>query len=371
MKKLKKLSLILSLILICTFSLSSFSACGINSLEGVNVFMFKSTGNIFGDLMYKGFSEQMSEYGEKTVYRSPSEATVSAQIELLDTLILQKVKSITISASGITGYDQVFKKAKEAGIKVISVDAPISPQNRITHVDSCTYESIGSALVQAATLIVLGVPYPADGDMETATEEALKKYSGNELRFGILTAAMDTAGQNKWIEKMKDEVAKDMYRGKVNPYMEIKYGNDEMILSTNETNAFIVEDNVDIIIAPTTVAMKSAGQALTASKSKIKLTGLGLPSEMQKFMPTDESDNEFDFVCPYMFLWDVIELGAAASAVTYSVCELNYDGKAGSTVNYKGRVLETLNAEDGGTNLITLTPFAFHKGNIKDWINLL
>ena len=41
-----------------------------DSLEGTHVFMFKSTGNTFGDLMYEGFEEYLTAKGEKTAYKS-------------------------------------------------------------------------------------------------------------------------------------------------------------------------------------------------------------------------------------------------------------------------------------------------------------
>lgn len=86
---------------------------GKESLEGAHVFMFKSTGNSFGDLMYEGFEEYLSGKGQKTVYKSPAETTVAAQVQMLDELITQKVASITISTNGDAGYDEVFKKAKQ------------------------------------------------------------------------------------------------------------------------------------------------------------------------------------------------------------------------------------------------------------------
>ena len=62
--------------------------------------------------MYEGFEEYLSGKGQKTVYKSPAETTVAAQVQMLDELITQKVASITISTNGDAGYDEVFKKAK-------------------------------------------------------------------------------------------------------------------------------------------------------------------------------------------------------------------------------------------------------------------
>lgn len=371
MLKIKRYIRVFALVLACVFIMPFYSACKIEDLEGAHVFMFKATGSAYGDLMYRGFSEYMEEHGEKVVFKSPSEATVVAQIEMLDTLIIQKVKSITISSCGITGYDQVFKKAREAGIRVISSDCPVAPNNRITHVDSCSTEAIGSSLIQTATLIALEIRYPLDGDLEKATREALEIYSGKELKFGVLSAAVDTASQNEWIDKMRLELTKDMYKGKVNPELEVQYGNDEIVTSAEKTNAFVNNDNVDVIISPTTIGIKAAGQVLLTSGSRIKLTGLGLPSEMQAYMPKCESDNEFDYPCPYMLLWDVISLGRVSAAVTLSTCNGEYNGQLGETITYNGKAYSTIEADDGGTKIISLDPYVFYKGNIKDWKDLL
>ena len=139
-----------------------------DTMEGTHVFMFKSTGNTFGDLMYEGFEEYLTGLGEKTAYKSPAETTVAAQVQLLDELVTQKVASITISTNGDAGYDEVFKKAQEAGIPIVSVDSEASIDYRVCHVNQAETFDIGSYLVQAAVLITLGIDYPENGDMKAA-----------------------------------------------------------------------------------------------------------------------------------------------------------------------------------------------------------
>lgn len=361
---------IITFALAAAMALSCLSACSGGSnenVEGAHVFMFKSTGNAFGTLMYEGFEKTVKEAGGTPIFRSPSETSVSAQVELLDTLITQKVASITISTNGDTGYEEVFKKAREAGIKIVSADSLASPDYRLTHVDQCAPEAIGSALIQAATLIAMGIDYPEDGNLEAAAKTALESYTGEEIKFGVLSASIDTPVQNNWIAKMEDELKKDMYAGKVNTTLDKKYGNDEPTESTTQANAFVAENSVDVIISPTTIGMAAAGQVLKASNSSIKLTGLGLPSEMQGFMPLKASDNAFDYVCPYMMLWDVVELGSVAAAASLAAAKGEYDGKVGSTFTYNGKTYETVAADDGGTRVIALDPYVFYKGNMADW----
>lgn len=346
------------------------------SMEGTHVFMFKSTGNSFGDLMYEGFAEYMEGKGEKTAYTSPAETTVAAQVQMLDELITQKVASITISTNGDAGYDEVFKKAQDAGIPIVSVDSEANPEYRVCHTNQAETQDIGSYLVQAAVLITLGIDYPGDGKMEDTLKTELANYSGDEIVLGVLSASIDTPVQNSWIAAMEVELAKDMYAGKVSPELDKKYGNDDLTESTTQANAFVAENKVDCIISPTTVGIAAAGQVLKNSTSDIKLTGLGLPSEMQSFMPTSADADAFESVCPYMMLWDVIHLGAVAGAATYAAVNDGFTGEAGAAFemdafrDYAAESYEAYTSGDG-TAVLAGTPFVFYKDNMADWIDVL
>lgn len=383
MKCIKK---IIGSVLAATISFSMLTGCGTatssggvsSSAEGKDVFMFKSTGNSFGDLMYEGFEEVIKASGGNPIYKSPAETTVAAQVKLIDELITQKVASITISTNGDTGYNEVLAKANKAGIKVISIDSKLDPSLRITHVDPTSQEGIGRSLIQCATLIALGQDYPEDGDIEAATEKALSNYTGKEINLGVLSASIDTPVQNGWIGKMEEELKKDMYKGKVNTTLDKKYGNDDPTISTTQAQAFIAENKVDVIISPTTVGMAATGQTLKSSNSKIKLTGLGLPSEMQTFMPKTNADNAFDFVCPYMMLWDVIDLGRVAAGAVLAAKEEKFDGSVGSKFSmkefgeYQAREFETIqHPDDSGSLIYEGNPYVFYKGNMESWISKL
>ncbi len=348
-----------------------------DSLEGAHVFMFKSTGNTFGDLMFEGFQEYMEGQGQKAVYKSPAETTVAAQVQLLDELITQKVASITISTNGDAGYDEVFKKAKEAGIPITSIDSAANADYRVTHVNQAETQDIGSYLVQAAVLITLGVDYPEDGDMKAAVEKGLADYSGDEIVLGVLSASIDTPVQNSWIAAMEKELQDSCYTGKVNPELDKKYGNDDLTESTTQAQAFIAENKVDCIISPTTVGIAAAGQCLKSANSKIRLTGLGLPSEMQSFMPASADANAFDSVCPYMMLWDVIHLGAVSAASTLATIDGTFDGSVGSSFDmaafrdYEATTYEAYDNGDGGTAVLAGVPYVFYKKNMAEWVTKL
>ena len=348
-----------------------------NTLEGTHVFMFKSAGNAFGNLMYEGFAEYLTEKGEKVAYHSPEDTTVEGQVQIMEELISQNVASITISTNGSTGYEEVLEKAENAGIPIVSVDSEINPEYRICHISQADTRDVGAYLVQAAVLITLGIDYPEnESDMKTAVEKALAGYTGREIRLGVLSAWNDTPVQNKWIASMEEELSQACYVGKVSGELDKKYGNDDYAESVLQTNAFVEENKIDCIIAPTTVGIQAAGQVLSNCNSKIKLTGLGLPSEMQSFMPVNAEDDAFSYACPYMMLWDVMHLGATAGAVTYAVVQEGFTGEAGTSFvmdAFGDYEITTYTAIQNGEGTVIMAgvPYIFHKGNIEEWVDRL
>lgn len=358
---------------------AAVSAAGDTSdVSGSHVFMFKSVGNAFGVIMYEGFSSYMEQVGENCTEKSPAETTVAAQVQLIDEAITQGCKSISISTNGDTGFDEVFGQAQEKGVPIVSVDSSASADYRVTHNNQASTEDIGAMQVRAAVLQVLGVAYdPEDATMEKTVEAALADYDGDEIRLGVLSAGIDTPVQNGWIAVMEKELQKDIYKGKVSPELNKKYGDDEATKSTTQAQAFLAENNVDAIISPTTVGIAAAGEVLTQAKSDIKLTGLGLPSEMKNYMPATADDDEFSFVCPYMMLWDVSHLGASTAAIQMAVQNDGFDGSEGSTVDMEAwgeYDAETFTAEDngdGGTGVLTGQPYVFYKDNMAEWVDKL
>ncbi|MBQ8305925.1 MAG: substrate-binding domain-containing protein [Blautia sp.] len=379
MKNLKKFAALgLAGAMVLGMTSSAFAAGDTSDVAGSHVFMFKSVGNAFGVIMYDGFSSYMEQVGENSTEKSPAETTVAAQVQLLDEAITQGAKSISISTNGDTGFDEVFTKAQEANIPIVSVDSKASADYRITHNNQASTADIGAMQVRAAVMIALGVPFNADDkDMAASVEAALADYDGEEIKIGVLSAGIDTPVQNGWIAEMEKELSKDIYAGKVSPELDKKYGDDEATKSTQQAQAFLAEGSVDVIISPTTVGIAAAGEVLTQAGSDIKLTGLGLPSEMAPYMPASADDDEFSFVCPYMMLWDVSHLGASTAAIQMAVQNDGFDGSEGSTLTmqawgeYEEETFTAEADEDGGTGVLTGIPYVFDKTNMAEWIDKL
>ena len=348
-----------------------------------HVFMFKSTGNLFGDLMYQGFKEAVESTGNLAEYQSPAETTAAAQVALVEELIAKGVSSITISANDANAFNAISKLAESNGVKLLSSDSAIDPSIRVGHTIPTTIDGVGTHLVYAAIMILAEESYEKDMDMKAKAEEILANntFADDPVVIGVLSATTTSPVQNQWIASMEKELARldaaypgniaDANEGSDEAMLDIKYGNDDPQDSVTQANAFISEDKVDIIVSPTTVGMFAAGQQLQDGGSSIKLTGLGLPSEMANFMPNGPED-EFDAVCPYMMLWNVIDLGAVSGAAAVAAVDGTFDGSVGSSFEYDGKTYTAIEDPDSDGSIIVVgNPFVFFQGNMEEWGDIL
>ena len=104
-------------------------------------------------------------------------------------------------------------------------------------------------------------------------------------QFAILSAASTATNQNAWIKYMKLELKKPAYKNM--KLVKIYYGNDNPAQSRQATVSMLqAYPNLKGIESPTTVGISSAAQYLSTSKykGKVALTGLGLPSQMKKYV---------------------------------------------------------------------------------------
>ena len=97
-------------------------------------------------------------------------------------------------------------------------------------------------------------------------------------------------------------------------------------------------------------------------QGKVIVTGLGLPSEMAEFMTGDNP------ACPYMFLWNPIDVGRSAAYALIEMVNGSLTGATGESFTAKnGTTYTVTDAGDGGTEIIIGPPFEFNGDNIEDW----
>jgi rhamnose transport system substrate-binding protein len=345
MKNMLRKVLTLSLIMATAGSATVFAG-GKQQAQGsaggaannVHAIVFKSTGNPYGERQMGGFEAGIKEQGGTAILRAPDLPTAEAQIQMVEQLIAQHVASICIVGNDFDALQPVLTKATAAGIKIYSLDSAVNPKSRLTHVNQADSEKIGQTLVEAAF-----------------------DLAGGSGEIAILSATSQASNQNLWIEYMKTELAKPKYAG-LN-LVKVAYGDDLRDKSVSETEALLLSyPNLKVIVAPTTVGIAAAAKVVTDKGliGKVLITGLGLPSEMADYIDNGS--------CPYMYLWNPIDVGYLGSWVATSLTGGKITGKAGETFS-AGRLgsYTIVPAPDGGTEVLLGPPFKFEKSNISDW----
>ncbi len=336
----------LALLLVALMALTVLASCGNsetgnggNKDEGKKTYVFvaKDVQNPYMQKVFDGFETACKELGAEALNRGPEAATPEKQIEVINQLVAQGVDGIAIAANDADALQPALTEAKEAGIKVISLDSAVNAASRITHIQQADPEKIGRGLIQAAYEMV-----------------------GGNGGIAILSATAQATNQNLWIEWMQKELAENADKYANTPLVKIAYGDDDPTKSTSETNALLTDPSIKVIIAPTTVGMLAAGKVLQDKKSEVKLTGLGLPSEMAPFIE--------DGTCPWMYLWNPIDIGYLAAYTMAGLIDGTVTGAAGETVK-AGNLGEKsiVAAADGGTEVMLGDPFKFDAANIAEW----
>ncbi|BCH56092.1 rhamnose ABC transporter substrate-binding protein [Agrobacterium vitis] len=294
----------------------------------------KSLGNGFFEAANKGAEEAAKELGGvKIIYTGPTTTTAEGQIEVINSLIAQGVDAIAISANDPDAVVPALKKAAQRGIKVISWDSGVAPAGRIMHLNPSSNELIGKMCLK------LAADHLPDGKGD----------------FAILSATTTSTNQNIWIAEMKKQL-KDF------PGLNLTttvYGDDLADKSYREANGILTSHpNVKVIVAPTTVGVLAASQAVKdAGKiGQVYVTGLGLPSEMAGAIKSGAT-KEFA-------IWNPIDLGYSATQIAYHLVKGDATGKPGSEVP-AGRMGKIKIGDNGEAAMAD--PFVYDAKNIDQF----
>lgn len=293
----------------------------------------KSLGNGFFDAAAKGAEEAAKEIGDiEIIYTGPTSATAEGQIDIVNSLIAQKIDAIAISSNDPDALVPVLKKAMDRGINVLSWDSGVAQDGRMLHLNPSDTGLIGE------TIIKLAADYlPEGGDV------------------AILSASSTATNQNAWIEAAKKALPEKFPNINL---VAVVYGDDDSVKSTNEAKGLIASyPNLKAIIAPTTVGVVAAAQVVTDMGliGKINVTGLALPSEFKQFIDNGSSKA--------VALWNPIDLGYSAVQLAHQLDQgKKAEPGATFTIGHVGEV--TL---DDTNSAAMAAPFTFDASNIEEF----
>ena len=247
------------------------------------VYIGKNTGNPYFDSITGGFADACAAKGCEFEFVAPATAEATSQIPIIEAQIQRGVNVIGIAPNSPDALNQVLEEAKAAGILVLTVNGDIT----------------GSEQFRDATIL------PVNFDIVGRDQvEMVGSLIGYEGEIAILSATTEAPDQNKWIVGMNETLKSDPKYAKMTLVATV-YGDDQPEKSTTEMEALLANfPNLKGVIAPTTVGIAAAAQVVQSRgiAETVKVTGLGLPSEMRDFVK-DGTVTAFQLWSPYNEGW--------------------------------------------------------------------
>ena len=295
------------------------------------------------DQANKGAEEAATELAnpEKLSFVGPTaENSVQGQIEFMTNAPTQGLKVVMLSNNAGDQIAPAAEAAQTAGTKVVTWDSPIpSAKGESVFVAQVDFDSIGVVMADMAL--------------------DLTGSDGGE--FAVLSASPDAANQNAWIEALKEALKDPKYAAV--KLVDTVYGDDVSEKSYNQALALVDKHpNLEAIMAPTTVGIAAAAKAMQDEKlcDKVKVSGLGLPSEMVSYT--------LNGCAPEFALWSFVDLGYLTYYTSYLLATGAITGAEGEQFN-AGRMgdytIEKDPTRDAGLRVL-MGPFTvYNKDNVE------
>ncbi len=291
----------------------------------------KNLGNPYFDTANKGAQEAAKELGVTVNYTGPATADATQQIQLLNSLIAQKVAGLAISADDSDALVPTGKDAIAANIPVVTWDSAIAKGGRTVHVNQAVAAGIAAVQIKMAS-----------------------DLAGGAGKIAILSATSTAPNQNEWIGLMKEELKKPEY-AKLE-LVDTVYGDDEDTKSYNEAQGLFKKyPDLKVIIAPTTVGIAASARAVQDANliGKVFVTGLGTPNQMRDYVKSGAS--------PQFALWNPSDLGYLAVYTLDAIASGKIKGQPGDKFT-AGKLGEYTIDPDGV--VLLGPPTVFSKDNI-------
>ena len=329
---LKQLTSIGAMCLLAVMLLTTASAA--TSLKtGLKVFVIpKNLGNPYfttsDSVKSGGALKALQELKEKGTETSGTQATAASQIPAIQAAITKGANALIVSATDASALCPTLKQAMARKITVVTYDSD-APGCRNVFINQADSRAIGTSQV-----------------------DLIAKQIGKTGEIAVVSAAASATNQNAWIGFMKQQLKK---YPKVK-LVDVVYGNDDPTVSTQVTQGLLQKHpNLKGIISPTTVGIAAAAAVLDTPKyrGKIKLTGLGTPNSLRKYVK-DGTIEGFE-------LWNPADLGYLAAYAAVNHASGTITGKVGQS--FTAGKLGNFTIGDASTVLLG-PPFVFDSSNI-------
>jgi len=293
--------------------------------------MPKSKGNAYFISCKKGADKAAKDLGVDLIFDGPTDPDPARQNEIIENWITLGVDAIAAACENKEGISTALRKAKAKWIKVITYDSDAAPDAREFFVNQATPEGIGNTLMDEAA-----------------------RLCGNEGEFAIITASLTAANMNEWqkhIEARRSTKYPNMKMVALRPCDDLK---DK---AQAEATALLgANPNLKLLMAICSPAVPGAAEAVkqAGKTGKVKVIGLGLPSENRKYVKEGVTDS--------VILWKTEDLGYLTVYAAHALATAKIkSGDKSIKVSALG------DFEIQGDNLLLGQPFIFNKGNIDQF----
>ncbi len=317
-------------------SSTSAASSGGSLKTGLKVFVIpKNLGNnyftVADSVKTGGALAALETLGETGTETSGSAATSASQLPAIQAAIAKGANVLIVSATDPTALCPTLKSAMARGVTVVTYDSD-APTCRQLFTNQASTAAIGTSEV-----------------------DLLAKQLGSKGDIAIVSAAASATNQNAWIGFMKQELKKYPNMHLVSTV----YGNDDPTTATQVTQGLLQKyPHLAGIISPTTVGIAAAAAVLDTPqyRGKVKLTGLGTPLSLKKFVD-DGTIEGFE-------LWDPSKLGYLAAYAAVNVASKKITGASGQSFT-AGKLGSYTVGPD--STIILGPPTVFTKANIAQF----
>jgi len=290
--------------------------------------MPKSKGNAYFISCKNGAERAARELGAQLIFDGPTDPDPARQNEIIENWITLGVDVIAAACENKEGISTALRKARQKGVKVITYDSDAMPDSRSFFVNQATPEGIGSALMDEAA-----------------------RLCGGQGEFAIITASLTAANMNDWqrhIEARRASKHPSMKMVALRPCDDLKdkAQAEATALLSAHPNLKLLMNICSPAVPGAAEAVKQAGKA-----GKVKVIGLGLPSENRRYVKEGVTDS--------VILWKTEDLGALTVRAAHALATGGL--KAGDKTFNAGPLGKF---EIAGDNILLGTPFIFNKDNI-------
>lgn len=241
------------------------------SVEGLTVaFIPKVTGNAFFESANDGAQEYAGKWGMTVDYIGDAEASVTAQVSVINQAVANGADAICISTVDASGVSDALKEAAAAGVVVATWDSDANPEDRTLMV------SQGTPDILADMLIEMSVAGLEQRGIDPANDPVTYVWHYSQATV---------TDQNSWYEAAQAKIA-EQYPNWENVH-ENYYSNQdaELAITTGEAilDAF---PEIDLIICNDSTALPGQLQAAEnrgLTQDDITITGFASPQSVKAY----------------------------------------------------------------------------------------